>query len=91
MKMITFDDMPTIEEFSEYTLDCLSRGIFNSDTMRRSFALELGVLVDHDAGPPWAETASGTFKNLHAHALVMLQRPNQQQPALVLRACPEVS
>jgi hypothetical protein len=73
MRVLKFEDVPTVEEMRKFTLQCLEKGVADADVMRDMLARDLQVLVEKTS-TDWKSTPSGTFVNRHAWALANLVR-----------------
>ena len=70
-KDITFDDIPSVEEFKALTLALLKQGITNSDLIRNAIRQERKLKVSKPIGG-WNDSPSGKFINQHAWGLEQL-------------------
>jgi hypothetical protein len=72
-KEMDFDDVPTVADFKDWTLDQMRQGHTNSDAIREAIRTARKLVRGVATGHP-NDTPSDKFVNNHAHALVQLQK-----------------
>ncbi len=73
MKPVTFDNIPSRDEFMALTIECMNAGIANTDKIREIIAQKYNLIVN-DCTNNWKDSPSGKFVNEHAWVVVQLQR-----------------